>query len=164
MHLVLGQRPARPVGEAVGLVRPVADDAFDQLVIGDGIAIAEHHGRDLRIKDRMRNDAGLVPDDLDVLAGGMKHLQHLLIDHQFEERLQVDALGQRVDHDRFLGARHLHDAEQGIIGRLAQEFGIDGDDRVPGEAGANGCEFRSGGNQIHERSMTLPTTAFCRKR
>ena len=72
----------------------------------------------------------LVPDDLDVLAGGVEHLQHLLVAHQFEERLEVDARGQRVDHDRFVGARHLHDAEQGIVGRLAQEFGVDGDDRV----------------------------------
>jgi hypothetical protein len=56
--------------------------------------------------------------------------------HQLEERLEVDAFGQRIDHDGFVRARHLHDAEQGIIGRLAQEFGIDGDDRVPGKAAA----------------------------
>ena len=98
-----------------------------------------------------------MPDDLDVLAGGVEYLQHFLVGHQFEERLEVDALGQRVDHDRFLGARHLHDAEQGIVGCLAQEFRIDGDDRVPGEAGANRREFRSGGNQIHEQSITLQT-------
>jgi hypothetical protein len=83
-----------------------------------------------------------MPDDFDVLAGGVEHLQHLLVGHQVEERLEVDALGQRVDHDRFLRARHLHHAEQGIVGRLAQEFGVDGDDRVFGEAGAGGGEFR----------------------
>ena len=60
MNLLLGQRPARPVGEAVGLVGPVAGDALDQLVVGDGVAIAEHHGRDLGIEDRMRNDAGAM--------------------------------------------------------------------------------------------------------
>ena len=142
----------------------MAGDALDQLVVGDGIAIAEHHGRDLGVEDRVRNDPGLMPDDFDVLARGVEDLQHLLVGHQLEERLEVDALGQRIDHDRFLGARHLHDAEQGIIGRLAQEFGIDGDDRVLGEAGANSGEFRGGGNQIHERSITLLETAFCRKR
>ena len=83
---------------------------------------------------------------------------------KFEQKLQVDALGQGVDDDRFLGARHLHDAEQGIIGRLAQEFRIDRDYRVLGEARGNGCEFRGGGNQIHEQSITLPKQAFCRKR
>ena len=90
MHLLGGQRPARPVGETVGLVRPVTGDALDQLVIGDAVAITQHHGRDLRIEDRMRNGAGLVPDDLDVLAGGVEHLQHRLVPHQFEERLEVD--------------------------------------------------------------------------
>ena len=164
MHLVFGQRPARPVGKTVGLVRPMAGNALDQLVVGNGIAIAEHHGRDLGVEDRVRHDPGLVPDDFDILTGGVENLQHLLVGHQCEERLEVDALGQRIDHDRFLRARHLHDAEQRIIGRLTQEFGIDGDDRVLGEAGANGGEFRSGGNQIHEQSMTLLDRAFCRKR
>ena len=91
MHLLGRQRPARPVGEAVGLVRPVAGDALDEFVIGDAVAITQHHGCDLRIEDRVRNGAGLVPDDLDVLARGMKHLQHRLVGHQFEERLEVDA-------------------------------------------------------------------------
>jgi hypothetical protein len=35
---------------------------------------------------------------------------------------------------------------------------------VFGETPANGGEVRSGGNQIHERSITLLKTAFCRKR
>ena len=166
MHLLGRQRPARPVGEAVGLVRPVAGDALDELVIGDAVAITQHHGCDLRIEDRVRNGAGLVPDDLDVLAGGVKHLQHRLVPHQFEERLEVDAGRQRVDHDGFLRARHLHDAEQGIVSRLPQELGVDGDDLVLGEPGAGGGEVGSGGNQIHEQSMTrrtgvLPKTLIC---
>ena len=81
-------------------------------------------------------------DDLDVLAGGVEDLQHLLVRHQREERLEIDALGERIDHDRFVGARHLHHAEQGIIGGFPQELGVDGDDRVPGEAVAGGREFR----------------------
>ena len=135
----------------------MAGDALDQLVIGDAVAIAEHHGRDLGVEDRVRKGAGLVPDDLDVLAGGVEHLQHLLIAHQVEERLEVDAGGQRVDHDGLVGARHLHHAEQGVVGRLPQELGVDGDDRVFGEPGAGGGEVGGGGNQIHEQSITLPT-------
>ena len=157
MHLLGAQWPARPVGEAVGLVRAVAGDALDQLVVGDAVAIAEHHGGHLRVEDRVRNGAGLVPDDLDVLPGGMKHLQDLLVGHQLEEGFQVDAGRQRVDHDGLVRARHLHDAEQGVVGRLPQEFGVDGDDGVGGEAAAGGRQFRSGGNQIHEQSITLPT-------
>ena len=60
MQLLVGERPARPVGEAVGLVGPVAGDALDQLVIGDAVAIAEHHRGHLGVEDRMRNGAGLV--------------------------------------------------------------------------------------------------------
>ena len=96
-----------------------------------------------------------MPDDFDILTRGVENLQHLFVSHQFEERLEVDARRQRVDHDRFLRARHLHDAKQRIIGGLSQEFGIDGDDRVFREPGANRGEFRGGGNQIHERSITL---------
>ena len=164
MHLLLGQWPARPVGETMGLVRSMAGDALHQLVVGDGIAVAQYHGCDLGVEDRVRNNACLMPDDFDILTRGVENLQHFLVGHQFEERLEVDPLGQRIDHDRFLGARHLHDAEQGIISRLAQEFRIDGNDRVPGEAGANRGEFRSGGNQIHEQSITLLKEAICRKR
>ena len=40
------------------------------------------------------------------------------------------------------GLANLNDAEQGIIGGLAKEFRIDSDDGVPGEAGADGGQFR----------------------
>ena len=130
---------------------------MDELVIADRIAEAADHRRDLRVEDRMRDQPAAMVDDLDVLPGGMEHLEHLLIRHQLEERLEVDALGQRVDHDRFLGACHLNDAEQGIVGGLTQEFRIDGDDWMSGETGAGCGEFRSGCNQIHERSITRPT-------
>ena len=73
---------------------------------------------------------GAMPDDFDVLAGGVEHLQHALVRHQFEERLEVDAGRQRVDHHGLVGARHLRHAQQRIIGGLAQEFGVDGDEGV----------------------------------
>ena len=148
----------------MGLVRPVAGDALDQLVVGDGIAIAEHHGRDLGIEDRVRDDPRLMPDDFDILTGGVEYLEHLLVGHQREKRLEVDAFGQGVDDDRFLCAGHLHDAKQRVVGCLTQEFGIDGDDRVLGEAVADCGEFGGGGNQIHERSIALSRRAFGRKR
>ena len=130
VHLILGQRPPRPVGETMGLVGPMAGDALDQLVVGDGIPVTEHHGGDLGIENRVRNDPCLVPDDFNVLTGSVENLQHLLVAHQFEERPEVDALRQRIDYDCFRGTGHLHHAEQGIIGRLAQEFRIDSNDRV----------------------------------
>ncbi|MGY3649014.1 hypothetical protein ACVWW2_004305 [Bradyrhizobium sp. LM4.3] len=160
MHLLLGQRPARPVGKAVGLVGPVAGDLLDQRVVGDAVAVAEHHGRDLGVEHRVRNDVGLVPDDLDVLAGGVEHLQHALVGHQLEERLEVDALGQGVDDDRFLGAGHLHHAQQRVIGGLAQELGIDCYDGVLGQPAAGSRKVSGGGNQIHERPMTSPSAVL----
>ena len=130
MICAVGERPAGPVGEAVRLVEQVAGDALHQLVVGDGIAVAQHHGGDLGVEQRVRNRLGPVPDDFDVLARGVEHLEHALVRHQFEERREVDAGRQRVDHHGFVGARHLRHAEQRVIGGFAQKFGIDGDERV----------------------------------
>ena len=44
-----------------------------------------------------------MPDDFDVLARGVKDLEHALIGHQIEERLQIDAGSQRIDHHRLVG-------------------------------------------------------------
>ena len=38
--------------------------------------------------------------------------------------------GQRIDHDGLVGARHLGDAEERVIGGFAQELGVDGDEGV----------------------------------
>ena len=82
----------------------------------------------------MRDEAGAVPDDFDVLARGVEHLEHALVAHQFEERLQIDAGRERIDHHGLVGARHLRDAEQRIVGGLAQEFGVDGDEGMARQA------------------------------
>ncbi len=136
--LRLGQGPPRPVGEAVRFVERIAGDALHQLIVRNRITIAQHHGRDLGVEDRMRNEFGGMPDDFDILARGVKHLHHALVRHQCVERRKIDAGRQRVDHDRFVGRRHLRDAQQRIVGRLAQEFGVDGDERMGGHAPASG--------------------------
>src|SRR5262249_44704320 len=62
-----------------------------------------------------------------------------------------------IDDDGFIRACNLHDAEQRVIGRLPEEFGIDGDDAVFGEPAADVCELGSRRNQmIHAQSMTFP--------
>jgi hypothetical protein len=111
-------------------VERIAGDPLHELVVGDRIAIAEHHGGDLGVEDRMRDELGGVPDDFDVLARGVKDLHHLFIGHQAIERRQIDAGRQRVDDDGFVGRGHLRHAEQGIIGALAQELGVDRDERM----------------------------------
>jgi hypothetical protein len=140
----------------VRFVERVAGDSLHQVVVGDRIAVAEDHGRDLRIEDRMRNELGRMPDNFDVLARGMKHLHHLLIRHQRIERRKVDAWRQCVDDKGLIGRGHLRHAEERIIGALAQEFGVDGDEWMLRHAAAGvgkfGCRRdrleRSGGNGL----------------
>ena len=105
VDLALVERAAAPVGEARALVEAVAEHAFDQVRIADLLAIAQGHRRDLRVEQRVRDLAGQVVDDFQILPAGMEHLQHLVIlDQQVEQRRQVDALGQRVDRGRFVAA------------------------------------------------------------
>ena len=147
--LRLGERAARPVGEAVRFVERIAGDALDELIVGNRIAVAEHHGGDLRIENRVGDQLGPMPDDFDVLARRMENLHHLFVRHQFEERREIDAGRQRIDHDRFLGRGHLRHAQERIVGGLAQEFGVDGDERERGHAPASRGEFRSRRNRLH---------------
>ena len=148
-ELRVGERTARPVGEAMRLVERVAGDALHQLLVGDGIAVAEHHGRDLGIEDRAGNELRAVPDDLDVLARRVENLHHLLVAHQRKKRLEVDVGGERVDHDRFLGRSHLRDAQQRIVGGLAQELGVDGDEGVGCHPPARGGKFGRCRDRVH---------------
>ena len=63
---------------------------------------------------------------------------------------EIDALGQRIDHHGLVGARHLGDAELRVIGGLAQEFGVDGDERILGQARTGFGEFLGGGDRLHD--------------
>src|SRR3974390_896248 len=148
-ELRVGERAARPVGEAVRLFEMVAGDALHQLVVGDGVAIAEDHGGDLRVEDRVRDLARHVPDDLDVLPGCMEPLDDVLVVEQREERVEVDILSERVDDHRFVLARHLGNAEQGVVGTLAQELGVYGDVVLARHALADGAQFPGRRNRHH---------------
>ena len=53
-------------------------------------------------------------------------LMRLLVAHQRKEWGEIDACAECIDDDRFVRARHLGDAQLGIIGAFAQEFGVDG--------------------------------------
>ena len=105
----------------------------------------------------MRQLSSAVPADFDVLARCVENLQHFLIIHQIEEGSEVDAGGDGVDHHCFIRAGDLDDAEDGVIGRLAQEFGIDGNEGITGEAGAGGRQFFGCRDRLHER---LDSPAF----
>ena len=56
---------------------------------------------------------------------------------------QVEARRQGVDDDGFIGAGDLRDAEQRIVGRLAQELGVDRDERMRGKPRAGRQQVRA---------------------
>ena len=148
VDLRLGQRPARPVGEARALVDVRPGQLGDQRVVGDLLAEAAHHGRDLRVEERPRQLAQMV-EDLEVLPGGMHHLEHALVGHHREQRPEIDARRQRVDRDRLVLARDLDQAELGEVGAVAHELGVDRDEALAAHAGAEGGERRVVGDQRH---------------
>lgn len=146
IELVLAERPARPVGEAVRLVEHDAGDARDQLVVGNRIAEAAHHGGHLRVENRIGHEAAEVPDDLDVLPGGVEHLEHGRIAHQGEKRRQIEAGSERVDQKDLFGTGELHDAQLRPERTFAQEFRVDGDE---GEARQMVAGFGEGGGRCN---------------
>src|SRR5205807_641560 len=50
VDLTFVERTSAPVGEAGALVETMTEQAFDQVRIADLLAVAEGHGRDLRIE------------------------------------------------------------------------------------------------------------------
>ena len=150
VELLVGQRPVAPVGEARRLVEPRAGDALHELVVGNAVAEAADHRRDLRVEHRMRNQIAEMDDDFDVLPGGMEDLDHRLVGHQPEEGRQVDVRRQRIDQRRHAGRGHLDQAQDRPEGRFADEFGVDGDEIRLFESGENGLEFFLGGDDVHQ--------------
>jgi len=75
----------------------------------------------------------LLPEDLDVLAAGVQHLDDLGLGDQLEERGEVDSLRLRID-DRFdAGTGDLDEAQLRPIGRVAHKFCVESDVRCGGE-------------------------------
>ena len=56
-------------------------------------------GVDDRVGDLLRQ----IPDDFDILPGGMENLGDLLVRHQVEKRRKVDAVSQGVNDDGLVG-------------------------------------------------------------
>ena len=69
-------------------------------------------------------------EDLEILPGGVHHLEHRCVGHQGQQRGEIDARRQRIDRHGLLGAGDLHQAELGVIGAIAHELGVDGDEAL----------------------------------
>ena len=91
-------------------------------------------------------------DDLDILPGGMEHLDDGLIAHQLEEGRKVEPGGQCVDDEGIIRASQLDNAELRPEGRLAQEFRVHSHVIMGGKALAGVGEVRCGRDQIHGNS------------
>ena len=147
--LPVGQRAAAPVSEACALVDCDAEPALDQIGVTDLFALADCHHRDLGIENGMGRLAGQIVDNLNVLAAGVKYLQHVfIVAHQVQQARQVDAVCQRIDCGRFFIVGDLHQAEFRPIRVLAHEFRIDGDEVGFFEARDQIVERFGRGNQI----------------
>jgi hypothetical protein len=145
VDLALVERPARPVRETRALVEIVSEHTLDQVRIADLLAIAERHRRDLRVEQRVGHLAGKIVDDLQILSAGMEDLQYVIVpDHQFEQRLEIDIVGLRIDRRSLVGAGDLDEAQVRPIAVLTHELGVDRDEVVAFHSGDEGGEVVSG--------------------
>src|SRR4029079_2996692 len=88
-------------------------------------------------------------------------LDDVLVRHQRKERSEIDALGERVDDDRFVAAGHLCHAEPGIISALAQKLGVYGDEGMARHARTRVGKVCGGRNRLHGRKIAY-TSRFVR--
>ena len=123
-QLAFGKRTMAPVGKARRFVDFHMRDLARQGLVGGGVAKTAHHGGDLGVEQRIGQDAALKIENLDVLAGGMQHLHDVVTADQVVKRLQVEARGKGIDNAFAARRRHLYQAQFGIIGLVAQEFGV----------------------------------------
>jgi len=72
----------------------------------------------------VRNDAALQEEDFNVLPRGMQHLDDTGPLDELVEGREIDAGGEGVDDPLDAWRRHLDQAQLGIIGLVAQEFGV----------------------------------------
>ena len=91
-----------------------------------------------------------MPDDLDVLPGGVKDLDHVVVGHQLEKGREIEIFGERVDGDGVIVAGELDHADLGPERGLAQKFGIDRHVGVFRESLTIGGQFGGICDEAHE--------------
>ena len=124
-ELALQERAPAPIGEARALVEVAVEQPLRQHGIAHGLAEAAHHGRDLGVENRVRDDAREVVDDLNVLAGGMEDLEDPLVHHELEEGHEVELGREAVDEHLGAIGGHLDEAELRPEGLLPHKLGIE---------------------------------------
>ena len=84
-------------------------DPLDQIRVCDLCPKAQHSGRNLRIKKRLRNLAGMQSKQIEILSPGMNYFFHLSIADQFPKRGErtVGLDGGKINDGRNVLSGHL---------------------------------------------------------
>ena len=130
VQLLVGQGPALPVGETRGFVDMIAGDLENELIVGNRVAEATDHRRNLSVEHRVRYQPAKLEDDFDILPRRVENLDDSLVAHQFEEWCEIDAFGQRINDEGIFsidldGAGYLDEAQFRPEGRFSKKLGID---------------------------------------
>ena len=88
-------------------------------------------------------------NDFNVLPRRMKDLEHALVDHQREERGEVEFRRERVDQGFGAVRGDLDQAEPRPEGLFAHEFGIDGDEGCSAELRAGFGQLVGTRDEVH---------------
>ena len=112
------QGTTRPVGEGIDLLERHAALGADQGAVADLLRVPQQRRRHLRVEQRLRKHAHLVPQDLKVLPAGVQHLHDAGILEKRRQHMQV-LHAKRVDHRHLVVGGELDQAQARIIGLLA---------------------------------------------
>ena len=128
LALGLGQRPAKPVGEAITLGRVDAE-----LAVQDRHqrrrAVPEEAPRHLSVEEHAGHGADCVGQHVEVLLGCVEHGLRIGLE---EPAHDADVDGQRIDQDQLVVPGELHERQRREVRALAMELGVD---RVGGLGG-----------------------------
>jgi hypothetical protein len=108
---------------------------------------ADRH--DLRIKIGASMKSGEAPDDLEILARGVEHLDDVGIGHEAKKRRKIKIIGKGIDRHSLFRRRQLDHADLRPERGFAQKFGVDRDEGMLSETVADRSQFGIGGEKTH---------------
>jgi hypothetical protein len=150
-ELLWVERAARPIREGLCLGKSHACVDLNQRSVAHLLAHAQKRGSDLRVEDRSAGHTHAVENDLEVLSAGVEDLSDPLVCKDVRQGREVlDQDG--VDGTNLCGRTNLHEAELGIVGPLAEELRVHGNDGLVANSLAEGTQFIACG-YVHS---TLP--------
>ena len=138
-----GQRPAAPVRACVALAELHLERAREQALEPHLRRPADQRGCDLRVDEPRRHALGPLPDHLEILTRAVQHPGAVGAEQLRVQGAQVERR-QAVDARRVVARRDLDQAQLRVVRLLADELGVDGDQRARGDRVDERCERRVG--------------------